>query len=56
MNFPKSEEEIHDMHIFKQYVEENIDTGWLTKPSGVSMQYVVREYNKNYRVPSRPTN
>ncbi len=53
MIFPKSEEEIHDMHIFKQYVEENIETGWLTKPSGVSMQYVVREYNKNYRVPSR---
>lgn len=48
MILPDKNNESSNMHIFSQYENDNIDSGWLTKPSGVSMQYIVREFNKAY--------
>nr|MCR5766747.1 hypothetical protein [Treponema sp.] len=48
MILPDKNNESSNMHIFSQYENDNIDSGWLTKPSGVSMQYIVLEFNKAY--------
>ena len=41
-----STEESGNNHILNQYYENNIKSGWLSKESGVSMEYVVVEYDK----------